>query len=96
MRIQVLLSWLCMWTWSQRLDHDSWDGLCRYGNSVECCWGWRRMDEGRCGPVCPQGCKHGHCLGADRCECRPGYTGKACNQGNRLHGNGVDLIKINT
>ncbi|AWO97319.1 putative nephronectin-like [Scophthalmus maximus] len=24
------------------------EGLCRYGNSVECCWGWRPMDRGRC------------------------------------------------
>ncbi|XP_054863372.1 nephronectin isoform X2 [Amphiprion ocellaris] len=55
------------------------DGLCRYGNSVECCWGWRPTDRGRCQPDCQQGCKHGDCVGPDRCKCRPGYTGKACN-----------------
>uniref|UniRef100_A0A3Q1GGI1 Nephronectin a n=1 Tax=Acanthochromis polyacanthus TaxID=80966 RepID=A0A3Q1GGI1_9TELE len=55
------------------------DGLCRYGNSVECCWGWKPMDRGRCQPDCQQGCKHGDCVGPDRCKCHPGYTGKACN-----------------
>uniref|UniRef100_A0A3Q1JH84 Nephronectin a n=1 Tax=Anabas testudineus TaxID=64144 RepID=A0A3Q1JH84_ANATE len=55
-------------------------GLCRYGNSVECCWGWRQMDRGRCQPHCQHGCKHGECVGPDRCKCHPGYTGKACNQ----------------
>ncbi|XP_056224869.1 nephronectin-like isoform X2 [Seriola aureovittata] len=29
---------------------------------------------------CQQGCKHGECVGPDRCKCHPGYTGKACNQ----------------
>ncbi|XP_045921435.1 nephronectin isoform X2 [Micropterus dolomieu] len=80
----VLLS--CMWSQSQRLDYDSWpdqavlsDGLCRYRNSVECCWGWRQMARGRCQPHCQQGCKHGECVGPDTCKCHPGYTGKACN-----------------
>ncbi|KAF7650150.1 hypothetical protein LDENG_00130450 [Lucifuga dentata] len=54
-------------------------GLCRYGNSVECCWGWKETDQGRCQPHCQQGCKHGECVGPDRCKCHPGYTGKACN-----------------
>ncbi|XP_071315980.1 nephronectin isoform X2 [Trachinotus anak] len=83
----VLLSWLCVCIRGQLLDYESWadravlsDGLCRYGNSVECCWGWRRMDGGRCQPYCQQGCKHGECVGPDRCKCHPGYTGKACNQ----------------
>ncbi|XP_041842132.1 nephronectin-like isoform X2 [Melanotaenia boesemani] len=56
------------------------DGLCRHGNSVECCWGWRQIDWGQCQPHCQQGCKHGECVGPDRCKCHPGYTGKACNQ----------------
>ncbi|KAM6909402.1 nephronectin-like [Xenentodon cancila] len=55
-------------------------GLCRYGNSVECCWGWRQTDGGRCQPHCQQGCKHGECVAPDVCKCRPGYAGKACNQ----------------
>ncbi|KAG7260433.1 hypothetical protein CRUP_029432 [Coryphaenoides rupestris] len=29
---------------------------------------------------CQQGCKHGVCVGPDRCRCHPGYTGKTCNQ----------------
>ncbi|XP_022616625.1 nephronectin-like [Seriola dumerili] len=83
----VLLSWFCIWSQGQLLDYESWadqaalsNGLCRYGNSVECCWGWRQMDRGRCRPHCQQGCKHGECVGPDRCKCHPGYTGKACNQ----------------
>ncbi|KAM3842472.1 nephronectin-like [Diretmus argenteus] len=55
-------------------------GLCRYGNSIECCWGWRQTDWGRCQPDCQQGCKHGECVGPDKCKCHPGYTGKTCNQ----------------
>ncbi|KAM4714380.1 nephronectin isoform 2-T3 [Anableps anableps] len=87
MLVPVLLSWFWMLIQGQSLDHDSWtdqavlsDGLCRYGNGVECCWGWRRTDRGRCQPDCQQGCKHGDCVGPDRCKCHPGYTGKACNQ----------------
>ncbi|KAM4611663.1 nephronectin-like [Polymixia lowei] len=56
------------------------DGLCRYGNSVECCWGWRQTVWGHCQPYCQQGCKHGVCVGPDKCRCHPGYTGKTCNQ----------------
>ncbi|KAM9424696.1 nephronectin-like isoform 2-T2 [Pholidichthys leucotaenia] len=81
----VLLSWVCSWTRTQHLDYDRWDdhaemtrGLCRYGNSVECCWGWTETKRGRC-KQCQQGCKHGDCVGPDRCKCHPGYTGKACN-----------------
>uniref|UniRef100_UPI0037E780CE nephronectin-like n=1 Tax=Semicossyphus pulcher TaxID=241346 RepID=UPI0037E780CE len=83
----VLLSWFCMWAQGQRVHYDSRanqvvlsQGVCRYGNSVECCWGWRRMDWGHCQPHCQQGCKHGECVGPDRCKCHLGYTGKACNQ----------------
>ncbi|KAK0151811.1 Nephronectin [Merluccius polli] len=60
--------------------HLSTDGLCRYGNSMECCWGWIPTHQGQCQPQCQQGCKHGVCVGPDRCKCRPGYTGKTCNQ----------------
>ncbi|KAM6949257.1 nephronectin-like [Aplochiton taeniatus] len=56
------------------------DGLCRYGNRVECCWGWRPVNWGRCQPYCHQECKHGQCIGPDRCQCYHGYTGKTCNQ----------------
>ncbi|XP_037540442.1 nephronectin [Nematolebias whitei] len=86
MLVLVLLSRFCLLTRSQSLDQDSWmdraalsDGLCRYGNGQDCCWGWRRTDRGQCQPLCQQGCKHGSCVGPDRCECHPGFTGKACN-----------------
>ncbi|XP_072552315.1 nephronectin [Salminus brasiliensis] len=55
-------------------------GICRYGNRVECCWGWTRESWGECRPVCELGCKHGECVGPDQCRCHPGYTGKTCNQ----------------
>ncbi|CAL8377860.1 unnamed protein product [Gadus morhua 'NCC'] len=61
-------------------QHLSTDGLCRYGNSMECCWGWTQTDQGGCKPHCQQECKHGVCAGPDRCQCHPGYTGKNCNQ----------------
>ncbi|CAB1423382.1 unnamed protein product [Pleuronectes platessa] len=78
----VLLSWLLTWSRAQLLDSNSWmsNGLCRYGNSVDCCWGWTQTDGGRCQPHCQQGCKHGECVGPDRCKCHAGYSGKACNQ----------------
>uniref|UniRef100_A0A8C7IXR3 Nephronectin n=1 Tax=Oncorhynchus kisutch TaxID=8019 RepID=A0A8C7IXR3_ONCKI len=56
------------------------NGLCQYGTRVECCWGWRRASWGHCQPLCQQECKHGECVGPDKCTCHPGYTGKTCNQ----------------
>ncbi|XP_037396810.1 nephronectin isoform X2 [Pygocentrus nattereri] len=56
------------------------NGICRYGNRVDCCWGWTRESWGQCRPVCELGCKHGECVGPDQCRCHPGYTGKTCNQ----------------
>ncbi|RVE60881.1 hypothetical protein OJAV_G00185450 [Oryzias javanicus] len=83
MLVLVLLSLTQTLTRSQRLDYDSWaepsDGLCRYGNSVECCWGWRQADGGRCQPHCQHACKHGDCVVPDGCRCHPGFGGKACN-----------------
>ncbi|KAG9344133.1 hypothetical protein JZ751_012615 [Albula glossodonta] len=36
----------------------------------------------RCWPqaVCQNGCKHGECVGPNKCKCFPGFTGKTCNQ----------------
>ena len=31
--------------------------------------------------VCQPGCKHGDCVGPNKCKCHPGFTGKTCNQG---------------
>ncbi|RXM97685.1 Nephronectin [Acipenser ruthenus] len=30
--------------------------------------------------LCQPGCKHGECVGPNKCKCYPGYTGKTCNQ----------------
>ncbi|XP_057561143.1 nephronectin isoform X7 [Hippopotamus amphibius kiboko] len=56
-------------------------GLCRYGGRIDCCWGWARRSWGRCQPVCQPQCKHGECIGPNKCKCYPGYAGKTCNQG---------------
>uniref|UniRef100_A0A8D3BPQ8 Nephronectin a n=1 Tax=Scophthalmus maximus TaxID=52904 RepID=A0A8D3BPQ8_SCOMX len=56
------------------------NGLCRYGPRVDCCWGWTRRSWGHCQPVCQPGCKHGDCVGPNKCKCHPGFTGKTCNQ----------------
>ncbi|XP_043097249.1 nephronectin a isoform X2 [Puntigrus tetrazona] len=42
----------------------------------------RRVIGIRCQPqaVCQHGCKHGECVGPNKCKCHPGYTGKTCNQ----------------
>uniref|UniRef100_UPI00398F3D84 nephronectin a isoform X2 n=1 Tax=Pristiophorus japonicus TaxID=55135 RepID=UPI00398F3D84 len=55
-------------------------GMCRYGLRTDCCWGWNRRPWGQCQPVCQHGCKHGECVGPNRCKCYPGYMGKTCNQ----------------
>ncbi|XP_018409995.1 PREDICTED: nephronectin isoform X4 [Nanorana parkeri] len=55
-------------------------GLCRYGNRIDCCWGWARQSWGHCTPVCQPPCKHGDCVGPNKCKCHAGYTGKTCNQ----------------
>ncbi|XP_056156770.1 nephronectin-like [Lampris incognitus] len=65
-------------TWAD--EAVKYDGLCRYGNSVDCCWGWRQTEWGHCRPNCQQGCKHGQCVAPDKCKCHPGYAGKSCNQ----------------
>ncbi|XP_002717227.1 nephronectin isoform X4 [Oryctolagus cuniculus] len=55
-------------------------GLCRYGGRIDCCWGWARQSWGQCQPVCQPQCKHGECIGPNKCKCHPGYAGKTCNQ----------------
>ncbi|XP_061849878.1 nephronectin isoform X1 [Colius striatus] len=55
-------------------------GLCRFGSRIDCCWGWARLSWGQCQPICQPGCKHGECVGPNKCKCHPGYTGKTCNQ----------------
>ncbi|XP_054550563.1 nephronectin isoform X2 [Talpa occidentalis] len=55
-------------------------GLCRYGGRIDCCWGWARQSWGQCQPVCQPQCKHGECIGPNKCKCHAGYAGKTCNQ----------------
>ncbi|XP_066434167.1 epidermal growth factor-like protein 6 isoform X2 [Eleutherodactylus coqui] len=55
-------------------------GLCKYGTKTECCYGWKRNTRGQCEAVCEHGCKHGECVGLNRCKCFPGYTGNSCSQ----------------
>uniref|UniRef100_A0A8C3T1Y2 Nephronectin n=1 Tax=Chelydra serpentina TaxID=8475 RepID=A0A8C3T1Y2_CHESE len=55
-------------------------GLCRFGSRIDCCWGWARQSWGQCQPMCQPRCKHGECIGPNKCKCLPGYTGKTCNQ----------------
>ncbi|XP_025005798.2 nephronectin isoform X3 [Gallus gallus] len=60
-------------------------GLCRYGSRIDCCWGWARLAWRQCQPICQPGCKHGECIGPNKCKCHPGYTGKTCNQDEQLY-----------
>ncbi|XP_054634694.1 nephronectin a isoform X3 [Dunckerocampus dactyliophorus] len=56
------------------------NGLCRYGNRVDCCWGWTRQSWGHCQHLneCglkPRPCKH-RCMntqGSYKCYCLNGY-----------------------
>ncbi|RXM34689.1 Nephronectin [Acipenser ruthenus] len=64
--------------WPRRVS--SSNGLCRYGARVDCCWGWTRRSWGQCQPLCQPECKHGECVGPNKCKCYLGYTGKTCNQ----------------
>ncbi|KAF7709956.1 hypothetical protein HF521_016806 [Silurus meridionalis] len=55
-------------------------GVCRYGSRLECCYGWKKNTKGQCEAQCEFGCKHGECVGPNKCKCFPGYSGKACSQ----------------
>ncbi|TRZ00088.1 hypothetical protein DNTS_004640 [Danionella cerebrum] len=55
-------------------------GVCRYGSRIECCYGWKKNNKGHCEAQCEPGCKHGECVGPNKCKCFPGYTGKTCSQ----------------
>ncbi|XP_067152686.1 epidermal growth factor-like protein 6 isoform X1 [Apteryx mantelli] len=55
-------------------------GVCRYGSRLDCCFGWRKNNKGHCEAVCRHGCKYGECMGPNKCQCFPGFTGKTCNQ----------------
>lgn len=88
MELWIKLMLLCSCSFGASADFDgrwprqmaSSNGLCRYGARVDCCWGWTRRSWGHCQPVCQPGCKHGDCVGPNKCKCHPGFTGKTCNQ----------------
>ncbi|XP_076998747.1 nephronectin isoform X5 [Tamandua tetradactyla] len=65
-------------------------GLCRYGGRIDCCWGWARRSWGQCQPVCQPQCKHGECVGPNKCKCHPGYAGKTCNQDEHFYPTPLD------
>ncbi|XP_029114797.1 nephronectin a isoform X2 [Scleropages formosus] len=84
--IKLLLLYGC-WVGAQADFDGRWprqmaspNGLCRYGARIDCCWGWTRRSWGHCQPLCQHGCKHGECVGPNKCKCFPGFTGKTCNQ----------------
>lgn len=55
----------------------------RYSQTAEICDGISFMLN--VSPAqCEYGCKHGDCVGPNKCKCFPGYTGKTCNQGGYL------------
>ncbi|XP_049577418.1 nephronectin a isoform X5 [Syngnathus scovelli] len=62
----------CCWGWTRR----SW-GHCQPPFVLT-----HRLVGIRCQPqaLCPSGCKHGDCVGPNKCKCHPGFTGKTCNQ----------------
>uniref|UniRef100_A0A8B9SC71 EGF like domain multiple 6 n=1 Tax=Apteryx owenii TaxID=8824 RepID=A0A8B9SC71_APTOW len=75
------LSWLIFLFLSRgQLVAVSQPGVCRYGSRLDCCFGWRKNNKGHCEAVCRHGCKYGECMGPNKCQCFPGFTGKTCNQ----------------
>ncbi|XP_026794580.3 nephronectin a isoform X3 [Pangasianodon hypophthalmus] len=86
MLLKLIVLWICWIGVSAEFDGRwprqmaSSTGLCRYGARIDCCWGWTRRSWGHCQPLCQHGCKHGDCIGPNKCKCHPGFTGKTCNQ----------------
>uniref|UniRef100_A0A7N4PI95 Nephronectin n=1 Tax=Sarcophilus harrisii TaxID=9305 RepID=A0A7N4PI95_SARHA len=63
----------CCWGWARQ----SW-GQCHPFYVLR-----QRIARIRCQlkAVCQPRCKHGECIGPNKCRCHPGYSGKTCNQG---------------
>uniref|UniRef100_A0A7N4NXU0 Nephronectin n=1 Tax=Sarcophilus harrisii TaxID=9305 RepID=A0A7N4NXU0_SARHA len=62
----------CCWGWARQ----SW-GQCHPFYVLR-----QRIARIRCQlkAVCQPRCKHGECIGPNKCRCHPGYSGKTCNQ----------------
>uniref|UniRef100_A0A7M4EE69 Nephronectin n=1 Tax=Crocodylus porosus TaxID=8502 RepID=A0A7M4EE69_CROPO len=67
----------CCWGWARQ----SW-GQCQPFYVLR-----QRIARLRCQlkAICQPRCKHGECVGPNKCKCHPGYTGKTCNQAEHLY-----------
>ncbi|XP_077611905.1 nephronectin isoform X4 [Crocuta crocuta] len=72
----------CCWGWARR----SW-GQCQPFYVLR-----QRIARIRCQlkAVCQPQCKHGECIGPNKCKCHPGYAGKTCNQDEHFYPTPLD------
>nr|XP_035950652.1 nephronectin isoform X4 [Halichoerus grypus] len=72
----------CCWGWARR----SW-GQCQPFYVLR-----QRIARIRCQlkAVCRPQCKHGECIGPDKCKCHPGYAGKTCSQDEHFYPTPLD------
>eukprot|EP00070_Physeter_catodon_P041061 XP_028347955.1 nephronectin isoform X6 [Physeter catodon] len=72
----------CCWAWARR----SW-GQCQPFYVLR-----QRIARIRCQlkAVCQPQCKHGECIGPNKCKCHPGYAGKTCNQDEHFYPTPLD------
>ncbi|KAL8608233.1 hypothetical protein ACOMHN_016688 [Nucella lapillus] len=62
---------------------DCFDDLTSF--RCECKQGYIPMPNGRCEPVCHQGCTHGTCVRPDVCKCSFGWVGDNCSTECQCH-----------
>ncbi|XP_057358486.1 nephronectin isoform X4 [Manis pentadactyla] len=72
----------CCWGWARR----SW-GQCQPFYVLR-----QRIAKIRCQlkAVCQPQCKHGECIGPNKCKCHPGYAGKTCSQDEHFYPTPLD------
>nr|XP_040148948.1 nephronectin isoform X6 [Ictidomys tridecemlineatus] len=72
----------CCWGWARQ----SW-GQCQPFYVLR-----QRIARIRCQlkAVCQPQCKHGECIGPNKCKCHPGYAGKTCNQDEHFYPTPLD------